>query len=151
MTEQSNYWDNWWRRRTSRRRMMGGTAMGQPASALWHSSAVAAMTTTPVGVAAEAATVPTKTTATVAAASAPDDGGSGGATGPVGNTQQIEDLTIEEFREMYHGKHLKELPGFQKQPKSGGEFRLLAFPSPSLLRSSGGLGGVRLCSSRRLP
>ncbi|MDZ7728098.1 MAG: ABC transporter substrate-binding protein [Dehalococcoidia bacterium] len=64
--------------------------------------------------------------------STPDDsGGGGGATGPVGNTQEVEGLCAsKQFREMYHGRELKKLPGFEKQPQSGGTFRY-AFIRPN--------------------
>ncbi|MDZ7728106.1 MAG: ABC transporter substrate-binding protein [Dehalococcoidia bacterium] len=123
---ESNYWDNWWRRRTSRRRMMGGAAMG--------ASGLGAMAL--VGCGGDDDDDANGGNGNGAddgngngngGDSTPEGGGSPAATGPVGNTQQIEDLTIEEFREMYHGKHLKELPGFQKQPQSGGTFRFSMF------------------------
>src|SRR5690606_20248840 len=30
--------------------------------------------------------------------------------------------TLEEFREIYHGRELRKLPGYAKQPQRGGEF-----------------------------
>lgn len=63
------------------------------------------------------------------ATASPGGGGSPVATDGGGNTTKI-DVNLEEFREIYHGKHLKELPYADEQPKRGGTFRY-AFIRPT--------------------
>ncbi len=112
MRQRQNYWTNLGRRRANRRTMLKGTALG--VGGLGALSLVGCGNDDD-----DDGTAPPQ-----------DDGnGNGDPTGPVGNTSQI-DVTLEEYREIYHGRNLRELPGYGKQPQRGGDFRF-AFIRPT--------------------
>ena len=62
------------------------------------------------------------------------------AEGLEGNTQEI-DVDLETFREMYHGRNLRELPHAGDQPERGGTFRF-AFVAPSSWDPTGPAAGT---------
>lgn len=113
MANTGNYWTDFNRRRASRRNVLRGAALG----------AGGLGTMALVGCGGDddddngnggGANTPTQAPGTT-------PGATSGPTGPVGNTTGI-DVSLEEFREIYHGRELKKLPGASKQPQRGGQF-----------------------------
>ena len=106
MRDRRNYWANQSRGHLSRRRVLGGAAAG--------STGLAGLALVGCGNDDE---------------DSPNGNGNGNgadlddADGLQGNTSEI-DLDLEEFREIYHGRHLSDLPHAGRQPERGGTFRM---------------------------